>query len=131
MERVDTNRSWPPYPPDRVELKKSDSPSNERLTAASAAELFMVEPRLTGVPQGSETVVRVVIHMSTNPNPPDRLELKKSDRPSAEMKGVCSQAELLIVGPRFTGSPQGSCAVSRVVTHISKLPDPPGLSEVK
>jgi hypothetical protein len=71
-----------------VELKKSDNPSNDISMAASTAEVLIAEPRFSGVPQGSETAVRVVNHMSVAPNPPDRVELKKSVNPSAEMKGV-------------------------------------------
>jgi len=36
--------------------------------------------------------------------PPGLPELKKRVRPSAEMFGPKSQAEVLIVGPRFAGS---------------------------
>jgi hypothetical protein len=47
------------------------------------------------------------------------------------MLGVHSPAELLTVGPRLTGSPQGSLAVGRVATQRSRLPDPPGRPEQK
>ncbi|MBA7661654.1 hypothetical protein ES703_69674 [subsurface metagenome] len=48
-----------------------------------------------------------------------------------EIRSLSSQDELLTVGPRFTGVPQGSSVVSRVVTHMSALPYPPDRLEPK
>ncbi len=97
----------------------------------SPAELLTVGPRFHGAPQGAETVGRVAIHRSKPPDPPGRSDSKKSDRPSAEILGTFSQAGLLIVDPRFTGSPQGSEMVARVVTQRSISPSPPGRTELK
>jgi len=67
--RVVTQMSLLPKPPGRSELKYSDSPSNDTLGPPSSAELFTVGPRLTGVPQGSSLVFRVVTQMSCEPKP--------------------------------------------------------------
>jgi len=58
-----------------------------RINDITRRELFIGGPALTGIPQGSEMVARVVTHTSIEPDPPDRLHSKKSDRPSAEMLG--------------------------------------------
>ncbi len=91
----------------------------------SLAELLTVGPRLTGADQGSFFVVRVVTHMSQLPYPPGRLDSKKRDRPSAEILGPLSPAELLTNAPRLTVVSQGSETVGRLVIHRSPTPDPP------
>jgi hypothetical protein len=67
--------------------------------------------------------------MSDLPYPPGRrgvpatsVSEEKRERPSAETLGLASQYRLLIFDPRFTGGPQGSCLVFRVVTYRSELP---------
>jgi hypothetical protein len=49
-----------------------------------------------GSPHGSSVVSRVVTQISIPPSPPDRVEVKKSDRPSPETLGFKSREELLI-----------------------------------
>jgi hypothetical protein len=69
--------------------------------------------------------------MSPPPTPPGRLDSKKSDRPSAEMCANPSINELLTVDPIFTGVPQSSSFVGRLVTHMSQPPYPPDRFETK
>ena len=106
--------------------------------AASERGLLTVGPRLTGVPQGSWVVFLFVTQRSDSPELPGRADSdwngcpeKYSYRPSVEMHGACSSAGLLTVGPRLTGAPQGAVLASRVVTHRSWPPCPPGRSELK
>ncbi len=101
------------------------------LAVSSRDELLTVGPRFTGIPQGSETIARVVTHRSLPPDPPGRPEPRKSDSQSADMFGQHSLDEVLTVGPRFTGVPQGSLVVGRLATHMSLLPYPPDRLEYK
>ena len=94
------------------------------LGASSQAELIIVDPRFTGVPQASYLVSFVVTHKYQS-------KPKKSDSPSAEMLGAHSAAGLFTVVPRFSGSPHSSSFVARVVNHRSWSPTPPGRNESK
>ncbi len=116
VSRVVTHMSQLPDPPGRFEWKKSIRPSAEMFGVASADGLLTVGPRFTGVLHGSLVVARVVTHMSSFP---DRLDIKKSSRPSAEMLWDQSIDELLTVGPRLTGVVQSPSAMFRLVIHRS------------
>ena len=94
------------------------------LGAGSQAELFIVDPRFTGVPQASYLVSFVVTHKCQSTP-------KKSDRPSAEMLGAYSAVGLFTVVPRFSVSPHSSSIVARVVNHRSWSSTPPGRNESK
>jgi hypothetical protein len=90
----------------------------------SHAELLTGDPRFTGSPHGSSVVSRVVTHISIPPSPPDRVEVKKSDRPSAETLGLKSRDELLIFGT-FAGVPKVKSAFTtsavRTKTKTNKI----------
>jgi len=111
--------------PFRSDAKNNSSPSAERLIPSSALALLTTGPRFTGCCQLSFTVGRVVAQRSILPSPPVRFEAKNRDNPSREIRGAWSTLALLIAGPRFTGVPQSSSFISRVVTHRSPLPYPP------
>src|SRR5215211_290370 len=69
--------------------------------------------------------------MSRRPKLPARSLLKYIVCPSREKEGVSSLAAVLIVGPRFTGSPQASSRLARCETQMSAPPNPPGRLELK
>ncbi len=119
-----------PYPSGRGQaVKKRTRPSAESAEVASSSCVLMFGPRLTGGPQGSSLVLRVLIHMSLSPKPPGRSESQTRTRPSGEMLAASSKSEVLIVGPRLTGAPHSLAVLSRFYTHKSWLPCPPGRSE--
>ena len=74
-----------PYPPGRLDPKKSDKPSAEMLGELSRTELLTGDPRFMGSDQGLSVVSRVAKYVSRPPYPPGRLEMKKSDRLSVEI----------------------------------------------
>src|SRR5213596_3460426 len=69
--------------------------------------------------------------MSRRPKPPGRSLLKYIVCPSREKEAASSLEAVLIVGPRFTGSPQASSRLARCETQMSFRPKPPGRSELK
>ena len=91
-------------------------------------DVLMDGPRFLGEPQGLPFDGRVVIHISQLPNPPGRSEKKRSIRPSGDIHVTPPPEGLLTVGPRFTGVPQGSEGIARVLTQ---MPLPPGRSDEK
>jgi hypothetical protein len=74
-------------------------------------------PRFVGAPQSSSIVFLVDTHMSQLPYPPDRVDSIYISRPSEEKQLGLSPEALLIVGPRFVGSPKVKSAFA--------LPPPP------
>src|SRR3954454_25101447 len=64
--------------------------------------------------------------MSSPPQPPGRLEMKKNACPSRASVGQKSFEEEFTGAPTFTGSLHGSPAVSRVESQMSIPPSPPG-----
>jgi len=114
-----------------VDIKNRVEPSVEILDGPSKDELLTGGPRFTGVLHSSSIFARVVTQASHEPYPPDRLDIKNNIRPLEEIHGIASIPELLTVEPRFTGSPQGSSIVARVVTHRSSAPYPPDRVELK
>src|SRR6266511_4023254 len=69
--------------------------------------------------------------MSRIPKPCGRSLLKYIVCPSREKAGASSLEAVLIVGPRFTGSPQASSRLARRETQMSFPPKPPGRFELK
>ncbi len=82
-------------------------------------------------PLKSTTGLTDTCQMSCPPCPPGRAESKNSVEPSADMYAHSSKAEPLIIGPRLTGSPQGSERVARLTIYRSALPYPPVRCESK
>src|SRR5260370_24220446 len=69
--------------------------------------------------------------MSTPPRPPGRLLPKNNQCPSGENVGALSYPDVLMLGPRFCGVPQGVSTLVLCDTQMSKLPNPFGLSDMK
>jgi hypothetical protein len=46
------------------------------------------------------------------------------------MRAIVSNCDPFTLGPRFTGGPQGSERLVRLVIQISPLPYPPGRADV-
>jgi hypothetical protein len=131
VARVVIHMSKPPNPPARFESKKRVKPSAETSGRPSQAAVLTVGPRFCGGPNKSAVVALLLTQRSKSPNPPERLEQKKSDRSSGEIPGQASSDALLTVGPRGCGRPNDPEIVGRVVTQRSDPPNPPGLSEAQ
>jgi hypothetical protein len=67
----------------------------------------------------------------SKPAAPGGTDWKNSVFPSVAIAGPASLVAVLTVGPRLTGVDQGADLVSRVDTHTSKLPKPPGRLDPK
>src|SRR6266496_4465732 len=102
--------------------------------AAEKNSVFMVRLRLL------ETAIvirvaycplglRVDIHRSWRPSPPNRIDVKISVRPSRDSTGCESRSGVLIGESKLVGFDQGSWADCRVKRQMSKLPKPPARNE--
>src|SRR5437867_7833904 len=113
--------SAPPHPPVRKLPKYIQCPSGENAGASSAALEFTFGPSGCGGPHASSTLARCETQMSRSPNPPGRSVLMYKLSPCFEIAGSASMKEVLITGPRLSGSGHGpyaggssttSCAVT-------------------
>src|SRR5262245_3414159 len=90
-------------------LTNSNSPSAERQAGNSRPLVFKGAPRFRAGSHGACALVRVVIQISYDPNPPARsIDVKINVSPSAEIDATPSSALLFTAVPRFTGGPNGS-----------------------
>ena len=91
--------SFPPKPPARLLLKKSQCSSRERMGTFSIPGPLRTAPMLTGVPHGASILVRCDTRMSKLPSPPGRSEAKYSVSPLFDWAGPASLYGELIAEP--------------------------------
>src|SRR2546426_2224591 len=119
--RVDIQRSLPPLPPGRLEVKISVPPSRDRTGCESTKGVLSGAPRCSAADHASWMPWRVNRQMSKSPNVPVRLEDSSSSCPSVRTASFWSVlVELSSV--KTTAGPSGSPSLDKETLYMSCVP---------
>ena len=97
-------------------MKYSVALDESMFGSKSRSTLFTSAPRLIGVDQGCDVVLRVAVHKSELPNPPVLLEKKKTSSPSNVTDVPASLSGLLSsdTGAGTPNVPSGSRSLTKM-----------------